>query len=51
MLTLTDNAQAAVRRFIRGSEEPTTGLRNRGTGRINHSDRLVAEATHVGLFG
>ena len=27
MLTLTENAQAAVGRFIRGSEEPATGLR------------------------
>jgi iron-sulfur cluster assembly protein len=32
MLTLTDNPQAAVRRFIRGSEEPATGLRISVTG-------------------
>jgi iron-sulfur cluster assembly accessory protein len=32
MLNLTDNAQAAVSRFIRGSEEPATGLRISVTG-------------------
>ena len=32
MLTLTDNAQAAVHRFIRGAEEPAAGLRISVTG-------------------
>lgn len=32
MLTLTDNAQAAVSRFVRGAEEPATGLRISVTG-------------------
>jgi iron-sulfur cluster assembly accessory protein len=32
MLTLTDNAQTAVSRFIRGAEELTTGLRISVTG-------------------
>ncbi len=32
MLTLTDNAKAAVSRFIRGAEEPATGLRISVTG-------------------
>ena len=32
MLSLTDSAQAAVSRFIRGSEEPATGLRISVTG-------------------
>jgi iron-sulfur cluster assembly accessory protein len=32
MLTLTENAQAAVGRFIRGAEEPAAGLRISVTG-------------------
>ena len=32
MLTLTDSAQKAVRRFIKGSDDPVTGLRVSVTG-------------------
>jgi iron-sulfur cluster assembly accessory protein len=32
MLTITDNAQKAIRRFIKGSESPVSGLRISVTG-------------------
>jgi iron-sulfur cluster assembly accessory protein len=48
MLTLTDNAQAAVSRFIRGAEEPVAGLRISVTGGgcsgMQYGLALVAEA-------
>jgi len=47
MLTLTESAQKAVRRFIQGSDEPVTGLRlavvGGGCSGLQYSMNLVSE--------
>ena len=49
MITLTENAQQAVRRFIRGAETPVTGLRiavvDGGCSGLEYKVSLVEEAT------
>jgi iron-sulfur cluster assembly accessory protein len=47
MLTLTESAQNAIRRFIQGSEEPVSGLRlavvGGGCSGLQYSMNLVAD--------